>query len=312
MHVFPWRTGFVCNLRGRGSRAPASLRGIMARRKWRRRRHRFLFWLLGLLAVAAAILLQSNGLIYRDRYDVTLEGLPPAFEGYRIAQVSDVHGGELLGKGGKRLIEALKKEQPHLIVITGDLVDGDHGPETVRELLMQLPSVAPCYYVSGNHEWSANLAYEMLALMEEAGITPLRNDFTYLTLGESRLMLAGLEDKFGPADQKTAEELTEEIEAEDYAGPVLLLTHRPDAAEKYGALGYDLVFAGHVHGGLVRLPFVGGLIAPSRAWFPPYTKGLYELENGGQLLVSAGLAPAGGLPRVFNPLQIPVAVLHGG
>ncbi len=310
MHVFPWRTGFVYNLRGRGSRAPVSLRGIMARRKWRRRR-RPLFWLLGLLAVAAAILLQSNGLIYRDRYDVTLEGLPPAFEGYRIAQVSDVHGGDLLGKGCKRLVEALQKAQPHLIVVTGDLVDDDHGLETVRELLTKLPAIAPTYYVSGNHEWSARLGEAVAALAEECGVTPLRNTFTYLTLGESRLMLAGLDDKFGPAGQKTAAELMEEIEAEDYEGPVLLLNHRPDGAEACDALGYDLIFSGHVHGGLVRLPFVGGLVAPSRAWFPPYTKGLYPLENGGQLLVSAGLAPAGGYPRVFNPLQIPVAVLHG-
>ena len=278
--------------------------------KRRRLRHPF-FWLLCVLALIAAILLHSNALIFRDEYDVTLRDLPPAFEGYRIAHVSDVHGGDLLGLGGKRLTEALKKAKPHLIVVTGDLVDDDHGPETVRELLRGVASVAPAYYVTGNHEWSAGLGEEMCALAEDCGLTVLRGEFVPLTLGTDTLVLAGLDDKAGYKEQKTAAELMEEIEATGYEGPVLLLAHRPDDAEKYAALGYDLIFSGHIHGGLVRLPFVGGLVAPSRKLFPPYTKGLYALDNGGQLLVSAGLAPAGGYPRVFNPLQIPIAVLHG-
>lgn len=280
------------------------------RKRGRKARHP-LFSLLCLAALVAAILLHSNGLIYTDKYEISLAGLPPAFEGFRIAQVSDVHGGDLLGTGCRRLVEKVEKAKPNLIVVTGDVVDDDHGPETVRALFRGLAAVAPTYYVTGNHEWSAHAVPKLLELLEDCGVTVLRNEFTYLTLGADRLMLAGVDDKGGPWDQKTPAELMEEIEAEDYDGPVLLLAHRPDDAPVYDELGYDLVFSGHVHGGLVRLPFVGGLIAPSRELLPPYTKGLYSLEKGGQLLVSAGLAPAGGFPRVFNPLQIPVAILRG-
>lgn len=279
-------------------------------RKRRRRGGGLLFKLLCLAALLAAVWVHGNALIFTDEYEVSLAGLPPAFEGYRIAQVSDVHGGDLLGLGGKRLLEKLEKAKPNLIVVTGDVVDDDHGPETVRALMRGLAAIAPTYYVTGNHEWSARVVPELMELLEDCGVTPLRNEFTYLTLGTNRLLLAGVDDKAGPWDQKTPAELMEEIEAEDYAGPVLLLSHRPDDAETYDALGYDLVFSGHVHGGMLRLPVLGGVIAPSRELFPPYTKGLYALEDGGQLLVSAGLAPAGGFPRVFNPLQVPIAVLH--
>ena len=102
-----------------------------------------------------------------------------------------------------------------------------------------------------------------------------------------------------------------EILADQGETPSVLLSHRPDEAEDYWSMGYELVLAGHYHGGVVQIPKVGGLISPARKLFPEYSKGLYSGSSGGTLVLSAGLAGNVLPPRLFNPLHVPVVILKG-
>jgi len=265
------------------------------------------------LLLAAALLLYSlyysNVPVMAEEYSLPFSNLPASFDGFRIAHLSDIHGSSY-GENNQRLLSVLEEEAPRLIVITGDLVDEKHGPETVRTLLEQLTELAPVCYVTGNHEWAAGCVPELMELLDETGVTALRNEYISLTLGAERIVLAGVDDPNGYADQKRPETLLAEIRETEGEVFTILLNHRPDEPERHWDAGCDLVLAGHVHGGLVRLPKLGGLVAPGRVFLPPYTKGVYEAASGAKLLVSAGLAPVQSLPRLFNPLHVPIAVLR--
>jgi predicted MPP superfamily phosphohydrolase len=137
-------------------------------------------------------------------------------------------------------------------------------------------------------------------------------------VGVDKIILAGIEDPNGYADMKTPAELAAEIrEAEGEAFSVLL-SHRPDGFEEYAALGFNLVLSGHIHGGLIRLPFIGGLFSPGMELLPKYSGGAYAftytntagLARTGRLIVSRGLSGAVGIPRLFNRLDIPLVTLR--
>ena len=276
------------------------------RKRKKARRRAFIIILLVVLLVYAFN--YSNSEIVAEEYTVTLAGLPESFEGYRIAQLSDIHGNSF-GEDNIDILAILREQEPDIIAITGDISDDDNPPRNVRRLLEQLVEIAPVYYVTGNHEWSARHIDELMDMMAELGVTPLRNEYVLLSEGGSTLVLAGIDDKNGYADMKTSSELMSEILAAEGDSPTVLLSHRPDEAEDYWAMGYDLVLAGHYHGGVVQIPKVGGLVSPARELFPEYSKGLYTGADGGTLVLSAGLAGNVLPPRLFNPLHIPVVVL---
>ncbi|MBR6654897.1 MAG: metallophosphoesterase [Oscillospiraceae bacterium] len=267
--------------------------------------------------IAAALLLvfyafvYSNSVVVADEYRVSIKDLPAAFEGYRIAIVSDVHG-NTFGEDNENLLAPLREQQPDMIAITGDICDRKFPSDAIPGLLAQLVEIAPVYYVTGNHEWAAKYVGTMMEYCEEFGITPLRNEYVLLQEGEDHLILAGIDDKNAYADQKTPDQLMEEIVAEQGDEPTILLSHRPDLIRDFWVMGYDLVLAGHIHGGIVQIPKVGGLVAPSRRLWPEFSKGLYTAPNGSSLVISAGLA---GIhikqPRLFNPLHVPIVILEG-
>ena len=150
----------------------------------------------------------------------------------------------------------------------------------------------------------------LLAELAAAGVTVLRNSFVTLERKGDALLLAGLDDPNGYADMKTPEELAAELQAAG-GGFAVLLAHRPNDFPRYAALGFRLVFSGHVHGGMVRLPFLGGVLAPGHVLFPEYDGGLYTLGDSCMVL-SRGLAGVSVFPRLFNPLEISVVQLHRG
>lgn len=282
----------------------------MFRRRKRKKARRRTFALILLAVLLLYAFNYSNSKISVEEYSVELPGLPSAFEGFRIAHLSDIHGNSF-GEDNCELISILRAQQPDIIAITGDISDDDNPPHTVHRLLQQLAELAPVYYVTGNHEWSARQVNELMDMMAELGINTLRNEYVLLTRSEERLVLAGIDDKNGYSDMKTPAELMDEIISAVGDVPTVLLSHRPDDVKDYWALGYDLVLSGHYHGGVVQIPGRGGLISPSRKLFPEYSKGLYFGESGGALLLSAGLAGNVFPPRLFNPLHVPIAVLKG-
>ncbi len=281
------------------------------KRKQRRRR-RWWPWLLLLAAFFCIALYRSNKTLSVERYTFADPALPAGFEGLRIVQLSDLHGA-VFGEDNADLIAAVAAEEPDLIVLTGDIQDRfrETPPQYTWDLGAAMAAIAPTYFVTGNHEWAVGDVPELKEGLAEAGVTVLSNTYTVLERGGDRLVLAGIDDPNGYADQKTPEELAEEIRQEQGEAPWLLLAHRNNLFEdRYSALGADLVISGHGHGGMIRLPFTDGLIGVDRTLFPSYTDGFYA-HNGARVFVSRGLGSSGPSFRLFNRPQVAVLTLTG-
>lgn len=278
------------------------------RRKRKKARRRTLAIIVILVLIVYAFN-YSNSKVIAEEYAVSIKDLPASFAGYRIAIISDVHG-NTFGEGNEDLLTPLRDSRPDIIAITGDICDRKYPHDAIYGLLTQLVEIAPVYYVTGNHEWAVQYVGTMMEYCEELGITPLRNEYVLLQEGSETLILAGIDDKGGYADMKTPEQLMEEIIADHGDEPTVLLSHRPDRIRDFWVMGYDLVLAGHVHGGVVQIPYVGGLVAPSRKLFPEFSKGLYTSPIGSSLVISAGLAGHLMPPRLFNPLHVPIVILE--
>ena len=183
----------------------------------------------------------------------------------------------------------------------------------LEPLLEGLTALAPVFYVTGNHEWVMDGAQrrELFALLDGCGVVRLRNSWRVLKSGGCRIVLAGVDDPNGPADQKTPEALVAEIRAAEGGDAfIVMLAHRNDQLARWAALGVDAVLAGHAHGGIVRLPGIGPVFGTHYEFFPEFTSGLYT-QDGTQLLVSRGLGASHRLPlRIGNPPELPVLILR--
>jgi predicted MPP superfamily phosphohydrolase len=178
----------------------------------------------------------------------------------------------------------------------------------VQPLVYKLVKIAPVYYVTGNHEWDAGWIKPLLDMLGEAGVTVLRNDYVRLSVGAASIILAGVDDPNGPADMKTPEALVAEIRAKEGDPFIVLLAHRNNYLDRFSALGINLVLCGHAHGGLIRIPFLGGLFGPSVEFFPKYTAGIYT-QGDTTMLVSRGIGNGVPIPRFLNNPEVAVAVL---
>lgn len=275
----------------------------------RRRKTAVLLVLTALLA--AGFLLWGNCSLQTTETALVSPALPPAFDGLRIVELADLHG-RVFGRGSRRLLAAVRRAEPDLICIDGDLFDEHTDLAMLPPLLRGLCAIAPVYYVTGNHEWRMPGLRGILAQMRACGVTVLQDDWRVLRRGEDALVLAGTDDPCGPAERKTPAELIADIRAEaGEAAFLLLLTHRNDQLPQWSALGVQAVLAGHCHGGVVRLPFVGGLFGTDRRLFPAWDAGLYR-QGETALYVSRGLGYTNVHFRLFNRPEVAVIVLRRG
>lgn len=278
----------------------------------RRPAWRKMLWLL-LCALAAALFVRwDNTSLQITHWEVPLERLPAGFDGYRMVVLGDLHTASF-GPGNEELLETVREEDPEVILLAGDLLDCFRGvPEDyVETVAAGLCAIAPTYYVTGNHEWAIGDVPALKETLAGQGVTVLSNRFTALERGGDTVVLAGIDDPNGYADQKTPEALAEEVRAMYGDTFWMLLAHRNDHfPEQYSLLGADLVISGHGHGGLVRLPFTDGLVSTDRTLFPSYTAGVYE-ENGSTLFVTRGLGNSGRTFRLFNRPEVAVVTLRG-
>lgn len=249
------------------------------------------------------------------RTEVAPGGLPEGFDGYKIAHLSDLHGHEY-GEGNADLLARVAEEKPDLIVITGDLIDQKSQLAMAPALARGLAAIAPTCYVTGNHEWAlgTGTVRELKSLLAQCGVAVLSNEYEILERNGAQIVLAGVDDPNGYADQTTPEELAAEIRQDEPGLFTILLAHRNDRFGQYANAGYDFVMSGHGHGGIVRLPFVGGLLGTDRRFFPPWTSGVYTVGDS-TLFVSRGLGnntvPFKGF-RVFNRPELAVVTLKQG
>ena len=284
----------------------------MAKHPRKRRLPGFLLFLA--LAVLAAVFLRwGNTALQTTHFDPIFADLPEGFDGCRVAVLGDLHA-TYFGEGNQRLLEAVRKAGPDYIFLVGDLLDAtrevpaDYAARTADSLT----AIAPTYYVTGNHEWGIGDVPALKETLTAHGVTVLSNQFTTLARNGDAIVLAGIDDPNGYADQKTPEALAAEVYAA-YGDPFwVLLAHRNDRfAKQYSLLGADLVVSGHGHGGIIRLPFTDGLLSTDRTFFPSCTAGLYE-ENGSCLFVTRGLGNSGPTFRLFNRPEVAVLTLHKG
>ena len=235
----------------------------------------------------------GNTALELNTYTISSSKLPQSFDGYRIAHVSDLHNTEM-GKDNEKLLAMLRDAAPDMIAITGDLVDSRNTDIKVAlQFVREAVKIAPCYYVTGNHEARISEYNELKAGMEAAGVTVLEDAQTDISLTGEFIRLIGVNDPsyqtdylFGDAKTVMNTKLEELHTEQDRF--TILLSHRPELFDTYADHSIDLVLSGHAHGGQFRLPFIGGLVAPNQGLFPEYDAGIYT-EGNTNMLVSRGI-----------------------
>ena len=285
----------------------------MAKKRRLRRSFRAARLFMAVILVAV-FLWWNNATLVVSRFDPAFPTLPPGFDGCRIVVLSDLHSAQF-GRDNETLLETVAEQSPEYIFVVGDLID-QYRPQPegyAASIAAGLSAIAPTYYVTGNHEWAIGDVPQLKERLRENGVTVLSNQFVPLERNGDVIILAGIDDPNGYADQETPEELAAELTAacgEDAFW--ILLAHRNDHFPgQYSLLGADLVLSGHGHGGMIRLPGTDGLISTDRTLFPSYTAGLYY-ENGSTLFVTRGLGNSGPSFRLFNRPEVAMVTLAQG
>lgn len=259
----------------------------------------------------------GNNSISLSWFEYTNTKVPQAFDGYKILQVSDLHN-HLFGNEQSNLISRVKAENPNLIVITGDLIDRRHTDiDTAMSFIRNIVSIAPVYFVQGNHEARLPERGKLYKLLKKAGVTILDDSYIDIKKDNESIRIIGLadpslyacgSDEVDNEIQKRLKQTLLKLIDNSSKSFNILLSHRPDLINIYSECGADLVFSGHAHGGQVRLPFIGGLYSPGQGVFPRLTSGIHNYGNT-SLVISRGLGNSLFPLRIFNPPEIVVLEL---
>lgn len=275
-------------------------------------RKRLLYLLYTIVTLGCFIWFQNNS-ISTSQTVVPLENLPVGFDQFKIVHLSDLHNKEF-GKNQQPLIRKVNGLHPDIIVFTGDLIDSNRvGDDASLILMKELIAIAPVYYVTGNHEWWSGTFSSLEQSLSELGVQVLRNAHDTMEIGNDKINIAGIDDPANDRNGRTEVEIVEEDIGKLKEGLeerifTILLAHRPELLPLYAESGFGMVFAGHAHGGQVRLPFIGGLVAPNQGFLPTYTAGKHEL-NHTVMMVSRGLGNSIIPLRLFNRPEIVAVTL---
>lgn len=247
---------------------------------------------LAVLVIAAIRVIMGNSHVGVTRYEVESSRIPAAFDHFKIAVISDLHNAEF-GTDNSHLLKLIEFEAPDMIAITGDLIDSNRTDLGIaEEFIDQVVDIAPCYYVTGNHEaWIGAEYQEPEKMLLDKGVIVLHDETVKLVRDDGSIQIAGLDDPaFSGEAAADGEELIKsrlkDMEIDDSF--CILLSHRPEIFDVYVSMDIDLVLSGHAHGGQFRLPFMGGLIAPDQGFLPEYDAGKY-IEDNTLMIVSRGL-----------------------
>lgn len=262
--------------------------------------------ILLILAVLLFVIYRSNNRLDITKYAVADKNIPKPFDGFLIVQLSDFHNTRSKAVR-EQILSALLESEPDIIVITGDFIDYYRTDTDISlEFLRRLISVAPVYYIPGNHEARIDEYPQFSASAERLGAKMLDDRLVSIVRGDSKIDIVGVRDPYfykecEPVPERRTEILTEKLKSLLQTGEsyTVLLSHRPELAELYADSGVDLALCGHAHGGQFRLPFVGGVFSPSQGLLPKYTCGLYE-TNGKRMIVSRGIGNSSFPFRINN------------
>ncbi len=274
------------------------------------KRRRVLTVIIVLLVLIVAEFIRSNLYIEVERFEYESSELPKSFDGVKIVQISDYHNHG--GSYDDRLLNKIRDEKPDYIFLTGDIADSirtDIGK--ANAFLEKVSKIADCYLVWGNHDYALSKEdrNSMRKCCKKNGITVLENKYTTLERGGSSVLLCGT---VSSPDSSNFGEFIRTMP--DYQDFVIWLHHYPEdfetivkQSERRNSRA-DLVFCGHAHGGLIRLPFIKGLYAPGQGFFPKYTGGRYDLDSS-TMFVSRGVGNSGYTLRWGDPFHLVVCTL---
>ncbi len=263
-----------------------------------------------IFAAVAVWVIWTNINIMTSHITIENDKIPSEFKDFKIAQVSDLHN----RKWGDKLIKRLESESPDIIVVTGDLVDSSHTDlDAAMEFIDRALKLAPVYYVTGNHEAWLDAYGVLKDMLTASGVHMMDDRSEWIEKEGARINLAGVQDP-DLVERASFEGIQEAIVASELE-PLLskeyynvVLCHRPELFEVYVKSGAELVITGHAHGGQVRLPFIGGLVAPDQGLFPKYTEGVYN-RGDTDMVVSRGLGNSVIPVRVNNMPELVIITL---
>ncbi len=271
------------------------------------------------ITITAAIL--SNACIKTSEYTIKLSGLSGSV---KVVVISDLHGKEF-GRDNSRLLDKIGEQRPDAIFVVGDMLkdrDVKNDFSETKELLGALSDIAPVYFSYGNQEkeYSDDIITAFQNVITQAGVMVLDDTFADCEIGGQKIRIGGTMGHAFPFGRTWEEfESSSEYvflkEMEQTDSPTIVLAHMPDTFIFNGAHNYwsniDLVVSGHTHGGVIRLPFVGGLYSPMQGLFPEYDYGFYMLGDKMQMVITSGLSGYKFVPRFLNLPEICVLTLTG-
>lgn len=251
----------------------------------------------------------GNNCIEVSHYSIETDKLSSDSDPIKIVHLSDLHS-KRFGNGQKNLIEIIEKEQPDLIVITGDIIDSRHTHfEPALTLLNKSKDIAPTYFITGNHDVAIPNYRDFLSQIKDTGATYLNNYSQPIELQDAFIHLHGVDDSNLIGYKNFYENLEVLSTAMDTEQFNILLVHKPRFLETYASLNYDLVFSGHAHGGQIKLPGIGGLYTPGQGFLPKYTEGIIQ-QNDTNLVISRGLGNSLFPVRILNNPEVVVLTIQ--
>lgn len=257
----------------------------------------------------------ENTKLYVSKYNIINDKIADTFNNYKIVHISDLHNTKYKTLI-KDLTKEIKKQNPNIIVVTGDLIDSKkYDLQAAMEFIEEIRDIAPIYFVSGNHEKWTGKNEEINSILTEKGVVILDNEFDKITINNESIIILGMKDpSFYPKEISTDQTSYDLKETVDKIGNTnsfkLLLSHRPELFETYVENDVDLVLTGHAHGGQIRIPFIGGLIAPDQGLLPKYTGGIFT-KNNTSMIVSRGIGNSILPFRINNRPELVIITLNG-
>ncbi|HHY20822.1 MAG TPA: metallophosphoesterase [Bacilli bacterium] len=280
-----------------------------------------------ILLIGGFLFFQANDMTITN-YTYESDKVPQGFQGYKILQLTDLHS-NLFGKDNVRLLREIEKVNPDIIAVTGDMMNSLRDDGAVfLQLAEQLVKRYPVYYIDGNHELIVKLKSKRgehqyystyIDRLEQLGVHIVNDKSVTLSRGEDKILLTGLDIPLIFYSDKDADIGAYEFNqsyVEQKIGQAtddlfhLLLVHNPDYFPVYEQWGANLVLAGHHHGGMIRIPFMGGLIGQNGKFelFPTYSAGEF-IENETTMYVGRGLGNYSINLRLFNRPELVVVTL---
>ena len=260
-----------------------------------------------LIAFFIFFIWQNNSIVVSN-FDYKSSKVPKGFNKFKIVQISDLHN-KVFGKKQFKLLEKVENLSPDIIIITGDMIDRRrYNLKKAMYFIDKAVKIAPIYYVSGNNEAWSEKYFEVKERLINAGVYVIDDERIEVKKNNSVINILGLSD---PAfitssyiDKTDTSKMEEHLMSWSMIeGFKILLSHRPELFDLYSSNNINIVFSGHVHGGQIRIPFVGGLIGPNQGFFPKYDSGSY-INDKTTMFVSRGLGNSLFPVRIFNRPEI--------